>query len=337
MLFVLAFLVISERRGGGDGDTVAVLGVFAYAALRLLPSVNRIVLNLGYLRFGSAAVQVVTSELALVRTRPPRAAEPAPLSFELSIRLEDVSIRYTTSGPEVLQHVDLEVPKGSSLGIVGPTGGGKTTIVDLLLGLLPPSAGRVSIDGVDVHENERAWQQLIGLVPQSIFIVDDTLRRNVALGTDDDAIDEACLREAIELAQLEDLVASLPDGLDTTVGENGSRLSGGQRQRVAIARALYRHPQVLIFDEGTSALDPITEADLVVSLENLRERHTLIAVAHRLTTVRACDQIIVVRYGGIAARGTYDELLIQDPSFRRMAGGVPLPGVTSGVEAEAEG
>jgi ATP-binding cassette, subfamily B, bacterial PglK len=209
---------------------------------------------------------------------------------------------------------------GEQVGICGPTGGGKTTLTDVITGLLQPTAGRVTVDGRDLVEFDRNWQANLGIVAQMVFLTDDTLRRNIALGIPDEQIDDDALREAVKLAQLESFVAELPEGLDTTVGERGVRVSGGQRQRIAIARALYRKPEVLIFDEGTSALDNATEAQLMASIEALRGKHTIILVAHRLSTVRHSDRIVFLEHGRMTGTGTYDELRETNVAFREMAG-----------------
>ncbi len=323
VLFVMAFVVITVQRGGSPQESLAVLGMFAYAALRILPSLNRAVLQVNDLKFGVAAANEVYEDL---RRLPPAAGQPAPradavppLAFRETIELSGVSYRYPGSDRDALTDADLLIRRGESIGIVGPTGAGKSTLIDVILGLLPPDRGAVLVDGVDIRTNLTAWHRNLGVVPQSIYLLDDTLRRNVALGLDDAEIDAARVADAISLAQLDELVDRLPDGLDTRVGEQGVRLSGGQRQRVAIARALYRVPDVLVFDEGTSALDNQTEAELVAALDQLRGALTMLIVAHRLTTVERCDRIVVVHDSQITDAGSYAELLARNPAFRSLA------------------
>jgi ABC-type multidrug transport system fused ATPase/permease subunit len=205
------------------------------------------------------------------------------------------------------------------LGFVGPTGAGKSTLVDLIIGLLPPTVGRVTIDAVELATYGRAWRRHIGYVPQSIFLLDDTLRRNIALGIPDRDIDEGRVRQAIHLARLEEVVADLPAGIDTMLGERGVRLSGGERQRVGIARALYHEPAVLVLDEATSALDTATEADVTRALRALQGEKIVLVIAHRLGTVRGCDRIALIVGGRVADCGTYDELLVRNEEFRRLA------------------
>jgi ATP-binding cassette subfamily C protein len=231
---------------------------------------------------------------------------------------EDVSFAYDPDATPALRHVYLRVQPGESLGIVGATGSGKSTLVALLLGLLQPTSGRIVLDGVPLAGHERAWQRLIGYVPQDPYLLDDTLRRNIAFGVSDAAIDDQRVARACSLAQLDELIRQLPQGMDTLLGEDGARLSGGQRQRVAIARALYSDPAVLVFDEATAALDNHTEREVTKAIAALQRTRTLIVIAHRLSTVRDCDRLIFLQDGRVAASGSYDELL-QNAAFRQMA------------------
>ncbi len=221
---------------------------------------------------------------------------------------------------DALADVSLTIPRFASVGFVGPSGAGKTTIVDVLLGLLTPTGGRVTVDGTDIQTCLPRWQRQIGYIPQTIFLTDDTVRRNVAFGMEDAEIDDAAVWSAIDAAQLRELVESLPEGLDSHVGERGVRLSGGQRQRIGIARALYHRPAVLVMDEATSALDTQTERQFVEALNALQGEHTVVVIAHRLSTVRHCDRLFLLERGRVAAEGTYDELLDTSATFRAMAG-----------------
>lgn len=322
IVFIALFFIASFTLQMSPEELLAVLGLFAYAALRLQPSLQKIVQSLNSIRFAGAAVDNVYDDLVLVEANVQR-QEALPsgtprLRSDLppEVRLEAVEFRYTPDGDAALRGIDLHIPSASSLGIVGPTGGGKSTLLDVITGLLAPTKGRVLIDGIDLQECTQEWQQLLGVVPQNIFLIDDTVRRNIALGIPDREIDESRIREAVELAQLSGFVSQLPDGLDTEVGERGIRMSGGQRQRVAIARAVYRDPAVLVFDEGTSALDNLTEAEFMRALDAVGGERTVITVAHRLTTVKRCDRIIVVEAGRITDTGTYDELAARNVSFR---------------------
>jgi ATP-binding cassette, subfamily B, bacterial PglK len=298
-----------------------VLGLFAYVGLRLQPSLRNIVIATNGLKFGAAAVDDVHADLqnfAQTATQPRRTANEK-LPFRNTLVLDDVTFRYEGTRQHALKSVQVTIKPGEAIGVCGPTGGGKSTLVDLIVGLQEPTAGRVVVDGNSIHNHLAAWQIQLGVVSQSVFLLDGTLRENIALGIPNDEIDDELVAEAVRLAQLETFIASLPQGLETRVGERGVRLSGGQRQRVAIARALYRRPSVVVFDEGTSALDNETETELVEALERLRGERTLIMVAHRLTTVRRCDRILVVEDGRISDTGTFDELASRHRLFATFA------------------
>lgn len=315
---IIAFIAISSGTGLSDA-TLPTLGLFAYAGLRMMPAISKVVASVNKLRYGQSVASTVADDLEEVRNsgvRPPRV--PAePLDFSFTLQVNGVDFSYDESSP-TLQNIDLTIKKGESLGIVGETGAGKSTLLDIILGLLTPTSGNVTVDGVDLTNSVRSWHANIGLVPQTIYLLDDTVRRNIAYGLNDDEIDDEAVRQAVRLAQLERFLETLPDGVETNVGERGIRLSGGQRQRVAIARALYRSPQVLVFDEGTASLDSLTEAELLRSIQDLREDHTIITVAHRLTTVKDSDRIILLEDGRIADQGTYTELQQRNPTFRLM-------------------
>jgi ATP-binding cassette, subfamily B, bacterial PglK len=319
ILFILTFFAVGVVRDQGSESLLSVLGLFAYAGLRLQPALQTIVSGLNNLKFASAPLDDVAADLDLIR-RSKRVSkrEEDPLRLTSRWEASGITFSYEKSDRPALSDVDLSIGVGEVVGICGPTGGGKTTLVDVLTGLLEPSSGRVTVDGLDLRQHARSWHRNLGVVPQMIFLTDDTLRKNIALGAPDAEIDDDAVQEAVGMAQLEAFVASLPDGLETEVGERGVRVSGGQRQRVAIARALYRRPQVLIFDEGTSALDNRTEAELMQALERLRGDHTIVMVAHRLSTVRNCDRIAFVDHGRIAGIGSYDELTATSEGFRRL-------------------
>jgi ATP-binding cassette, subfamily B, bacterial PglK len=316
MVFILVFFAYTVTRGSSMQAALPMLGLFAYAGLRLKPSIQKLLSSLNTLKFSSAAIDEVSADLASTEHAPAFSPRADPLPFDESIVFDHVSFRYEGAELATLNGIDLRISKGQSLGVCGPTGGGKSTLVNLLTGFLQPTEGAIRIDGQPLDDSIERWQANLGLVSQTVFLLDDTLRHNVALGIPDTRIDDDRLWEAIRLAQLADFVESLPDGLETHVGEHGTRLSGGQRQRVAIARALYIDPPVLIFDEGTSALDNITEAELVRTLDRLSSDRTIIIVAHRLSTIRDTDNVIVVEGGRITATGQFDTLLESHPFFQ---------------------
>lgn len=302
VLLILALLGTAVL--GGDGALAALpeLGLFGYAAVRLQPPVNDVLVALNSLRFAGPGIDHVFDDLQLFE--PPdgagaHEAEPRPLRHEL--RLQGVTARYPTAHRDALRDVDLTIRRGEFIGVVGPTGGGKSTLVDVMLGLLEPAKSSVRDDGEDIRRCAEGWHASIEVVHQTVFLADTTLRRNVALGVPEEEIDDERVLEAVELAQLDQFVSSLPGRLETVVGERGVRLSGGQRQRLAIARALYRRPSVLFFGEGTSALDSSTEAQLMEALERLRGERTIIAVAHRVGTVRACDRLVLIEEGRVVS------------------------------------
>ena len=314
-MLLVVFLVMRQDQQGGQ--VVSVLALFAYTGFRVVPSANRIMLNIGYLREAHPWIRSVDDDLRHVRVSASREMTHDRPMLEDRLVCDHVSYRYEEGEPLALHDISFTIQKGQSVGIVGPTGAGKSTLVDVLLGLLPPTSGRVVIDGETLDGHEREWQRRIGYVSQDVYLLDDTLRRNVAFGVPDSAIDEARLGRAIEQARLDEVVAALPQKLDTMVGEDGVRLSGGQRQRVAIARALYHDPPVLFFDEATAALDNQTEREVTEAIASVRGTRTVVAIAHRLSTVKSCDQLIYLRDGKLAGTGTYQELMA-DPEFRRL-------------------
>jgi ATP-binding cassette, subfamily B, bacterial PglK len=311
ILFILGFFVTTVLVGGSTQASLSVLGLFAYAALRLKPSLAVVIAGLNSVKFAAPAIDDLYEDLVLVEGEEShREKDAPPLPFRDTIDVAGVSFAYERSNTEVLHDIDLQIR---------PTGGGKSTLVDVVLGLLQPTRGQVLVDGVDVHEHPQRWQRNIGVVPQMVFLIDGSLRRNICLGVPENEIDQRLLDEAVHLAQLETYVSGLPNGLDTMVGERGVRVSGGQRQRIAIARALYRRPSVLVFDEGTSSLDTLTEGEIIRALERLRGERTIITIAHRLSTVRSCDRIVLIQAGRVRDVGTFDELVQRNADFQAMA------------------
>ena len=284
------------------------LGLFAAAAFRLTPSVNRVLGAIQSVRFTFPMIDTLHSEFQLLNSKgATQIGEPLPFNEVLTI--DQVSFRYPSTEDNALRAVSLSISRGTSVGFVGGSGAGKSTIVDIILGLLTPLSGTLKVDGIDIQTSIRGWQDQIGYVPQSIFLTDDTLRRNVAFGLPFDQIDETAVRRAIAAAQLEQFVNDLPQGLDTLVGERGIRLSGGQRQRIGIARALYHDPAVLVLDEATSSLDTTTERDVMEAVRALRGNKTILIVAHRLSTVEHCDRLFRFEKGRMVDEGETAEML----------------------------
>lgn len=278
------------------------LGLFAAAAFRLMPSVNRILGAVQSVRFSLPVIDTLHSELCLLgKASPPLRGQPLPFKKELV--LDQVRFNYPSAETHALRGVSLTIQRGVSIGFIGGSGAGKSTLVDIILGLLTPVSGSIKIDGVDIQTNLRGWQDQIGYVPQSIYLTDDTLRRNVAFGLPNDQIDETAVWRAIRSAQLEQFVNDLPLGLDTIVGERGIRLSGGQRQRIGIARALYHDPLVLVLDEATSSLDTTTERGVMEAVRALQGEKTMLIVAHRLSTVEHCDRLFRLEQGEVVEEG----------------------------------
>lgn len=322
-LLVIALLTVT---GHAQVDGLPLLGLFAYAGFRLIPMANRITWRLGEIRASAAAVGALYDDYGLVTGRDwaDEDDEATAVAFQRAIALHNVSYAYPGSATAALRDLSLSIGRGESIGFVGPTGAGKSTLIDLIVGLLPPSAGRVTVDGVDLTAGRaRTWRRHIGYVPQSIVLVDDSLRRNIALGIADRDIDARRLAQAVRIAQLEALVAALPQGLEAQVGERGVRLSGGERQRVGIARALYHAPDLLVLDEATAALDTPTEAALSDAIRALHGEKTVLLIAHRLSTVRSCDRVALIVGGRLADCGTFDELLARSEAFRRLAAAEP--------------
>jgi ATP-binding cassette subfamily C protein len=322
-LGVLALVAVSLgmlARGRSGQAVLPVLGVLAVAAVRILPSVARILAGLTSIRHNTAPVDGLYAAMtAPGRYRELPKGPPRALGFERELRLKDVEYRYPGAPQPSLRNVSLTIARGESIAFVGASGAGKTTMVDLLIGLLEPTAGHLEVDGEPlVGDQLIAWRRKVGYIPQQVYLCDDSVLRNVAFGLEDSEIDRARVESVVDSARLRDVVASLPDGLDTFVGERGVRLSGGQRQRIGIARALYLDPRVLVLDEATSSLDGKTEQEIVDAIEQVRAGRTLMVIAHRLSTVRRCDRVVFLKDGEVVQIGSWDELCEANSDFRHL-------------------
>ena len=302
----LAVLVITMiLQGSAMTNLVPVLGIFAAAAFRIIPSLNRCLVAVQSLRYGLPVINRLDTEFRLQQANWLTTEKGQQLLMH-SITLENIYYQYPGADNNALQNISLIIPCGKTIGFIGTSGAGKSTLVDLILGLLEPTQGIVKVDDINLHRHLRSWQNQIGYVPQSIYLTDDTIASNIAFGVSLDNIDESALRRALQAAQLESFVDSLPDGLNTIVGERGVRLSGGQRQRIGIARALYHNPSVLVLDEATSALDYQTEKGVMEAIHALQGQKTILIIAHRLSTVAHCDMLYRFHNGQIVDSGSFE-------------------------------
>lgn len=309
----------------GEGTAaVPSLALYALAGNRLVPIFQQFFASAITIKYHTKAVESLVIDLKTVRDhleQPQQNDNEAPLSFTHRLELSNIVFQYPTAHTPALQGVSLTILKNQSIGFVGKTGAGKTTLADVILGLYQPQSGTLSVDGVVLTEsNERLWRRRVGYVPQTVFLTNASIAENIALGIPKEQIYSAAVIRAAEMAQAEEFIDLLPDTYDTVVGERGVKLSGGQRQRLGIARALYHQPDVLIFDEATSALDGMTEDAVMQAIQKLSQQCTMILIAHRLRTVQACDRIVVLDGGVIVADGSYQELTQQSDTFRRLAG-----------------
>ena len=306
----LAILVITMIYQGVELESLLLtLGAFTAGAFRLILIMNRVLGSLQNLRYALPVINTLSEEMKLVDCKIAIESKATfPLLKELS--LQHINYQYPNVSKLSLDNITIQIQAGTSVGFIGASGAGKSTLVDIILGLLTPNSGKVKIDNIDIQSNLRGWQDQIGYVPQSIYLTDDTLRRNIAFGLSDDLIDNQALQGAIKAAQLDSLIDSLPEGVDTLVGERGVRLSGGQRQRIGIARALYHDPAVLVLDEATSSLDTATEKEVMEAVYALHGTKTLLIVAHRLTTVARCDVLYKMQHGKIIASGNLDTVTV---------------------------
>ncbi len=300
---ILVAIIIKLGMGTDAMSFISSISVFAIAAFRLLPSFNRISTYINAILFYYPAFDAVYNDLAQIgdildKPSQERNNNVTALGFEDTIEIDNLSFKYPASEDYVIKNVNFSIPKNKTIAFIGPSGAGKTTLADIILGVLEPTGGHIKVDGTDVFENIESWQKNVGYIPQTIYLMDDTIQNNIIFGSEYE-VDKERLQNAIKEAQLDEFVESLKDGLDTEIGESGMRLSGGQRQRIGIARALYNNPNVLVLDEATSALDNDTEKAVMDAINSLAGSKTLIIIAHRLSTVSGCDIKYEVKDGTV--------------------------------------
>ncbi len=322
MIFVILFFLLQNQN---LSNVLPTIGLFCVAAFRFMGSSNKLISGFNQIRFHSVLQDTVFKDLlqAKINDIDYTFGGTSVISgdiFRDCIELDRVSYRYSETDRDAVCSVSAVISKGASVGFVGPSGAGKSTLVDIILGLLPPDNGTLLVDGKNIQEFMPEWLRSIGYIPQDIFLLDDTLKRNIAFGMPDDLIDESAVLRAVQSSKLDSVVRQLPKGLDSIVGERGVRLSGGEKQRVAIARALYYDPSVIVMDEATSSLDRETESEVTEAIERLKGGKTIIIIAHRLTTVKKCDCVYFMMNGQIIDSGRLEDLWEGNPQFRKMAG-----------------
>ena len=328
MLFVSLSLILLKQ---DMQEITGIMGVFALASMRLIPAASQLFSSINQLRNSNYAVDMLyldlkeidrqgVNKLAQAEFNSPTTSslglqQNKVMTFEHRIDLNCITYSYHGSSELAVKDISLSIKKGQSIALIGKSGAGKTTLVDIILGLLEPESGDILVDGHSIYRDLRRWQNLIGYIPQSIFLIDDTVERNIAFGVRDCEIDREKMNQAIAAAQLEELIVQLPQGIKTEVGERGVRLSGGQRQRIGIARALYHEREILILDEATSALDNETERLVSDAIKSLAGTKTLITIAHRLSTVEHCDRIYLLEKGRVVESGSYQEVVVEKMSI----------------------
>jgi len=318
MLLLVLYLM---GNSGGFERALPIIAVYALAGYRLMPALQQIYASISQLRFAGPALDALHQDFMELANPPRRDATDHKLCLSHAIVLRNIEFSYPNTHQAALRNINIDIPARSTIGLVGATGSGKTTLVDLILGLLEPQRGSLIVDDRVIGEDNRSgWQKAVGYVPQQIYLTDDSIAANIAFGVKPEDIDWDALHQAARIANLHDFVTNdLAAQYHTVVGERGVRLSGGQRQRIGIARALYHQPQILILDEATSALDNLTEQAVMEAINNLHNNITIILIAHRLSTVRLCDHILLLEKGEIKAQGTFAQLMEESQTFRAMA------------------
>jgi ATP-binding cassette subfamily C protein len=321
MLTTVATLLLTST---SSTETIASLGLFGMAAIRLMPLVNRILMAINGMNQSRAAVNILVEEFRSFENEPildelVKSAEARKLiTDDASVEVNDVSFSYPSSNEQVLSDVSFSLKSGESVGLIGASGAGKSTLADIILGLVVPTKGNVTIGRKEIDSRQSGWHRGVGYVPQSIFITDDTIRSNIAFGISDDEIDDDHINQAIKIAHLDSLIKTLPDGLETVLGERGERLSGGQRQRIGIARAMYLNPNIIVFDEATSALDVEMEHQITSVLGEMHGKKTVIIISHRISTLKHCDKIVFMDAGKVLDVGSFGKLKKRSVKFRKL-------------------
>ncbi len=314
MMGVLLYLMAKNQN---IAEVLPIIALYAFAGYRLMPALQQVYVSIVALKFTKRALDGLHTDLCSMSLVNPPSQPEELMALNSEIKLEDISFSYETNGPPVLQNISLKIPAQSTIGFIGSTGSGKSTLIDVVMGLLKPSDGELIIDGKKIsNKNVASWRDQIGYVPQSIYLVDDSIAANIAFGIPGHEIDYQAVVQSAKIANLDEVVKGFPGGYETIVGDRGIRLSGGQRQRIGIARALYRRPKILVLDEATSALDNKTESEVLDSIRRQGEDITIIMVAHRLSTIRDCDQICVLNKGSIIAIGNHGDLLRESQEYR---------------------
>ena len=320
MVSLVLYLLVAN-----DGNLALILpelGVFAMASYKLMPAFQQVYGNLTYVKASGPALDSIKVDLLEWKNNQSKLSETSSFQHQLksSIELKDLSFQYPNKVDTALSSVNMKIKSKNIIGVVGESGSGKSTLIDIILGLISPTSGEILIDGISLNsKNKRNWQNSIGYVPQTIFLADASIKNNVAFGLHEDDIDEKKVIHSIKLANLEEHIKTLPDGINSLVGEKGVQLSGGQRQRIAIARALYNDPNVIVFDEATSALDGLTEKVIMDSIYELAQTKTIIPIAHRLNTVKNCDVIYLFEKGKLIDSGSFEEMKNRNSHFKLMA------------------
>ena len=318
LLFLTIFVSVSQLLFAQNiQELTSVLAVFALASMRLIPVASQLLQAMSQMQNRSYSVNLLYQDLKEIEEQNVTPFNPEKdgdrvMSFAKRVEIKDITYSYPGTKEPAIDRISLDLIKGQSIALIGKSGAGKTTLVDIILGLLRPESGDIKVDGRSIYGNHRSWQNLIGYIPQSIFLIDDTIERNIAFGVPDSLIDRDRIDRAVKAAQLEELLQQMPEGVKTMVGERGIRLSGGQRQRIGIARALYHQREILVLDEATSALDNETEKLVSEAIDSLVGTKTLIIIAHRLSTVEHCDRIYLLDKGRIVRSGSYQEVVLEN-------------------------